>query len=176
RGVRRRVREVRRDRDADLADRRVQDRPEGGRPAGDVPERRLHAAGEHRGPARHQHPLRAVGGTPRRPADHGQLVPGGDDVPRRGRVRARDEAPRIATGGEGGMKTMRPLTNAKVARLPASGIRRFFDLIAGTEGVISLGVGEPDFITPESFRDAAVRSITEGKTKYTSNYGIRALR
>ena len=74
------------------------------------------------------------------------------------------------------MKTMRPLTNAKVARLPASGIRKFFDLIAGTEGVISLGVGEPDFITPEPFREAAIRSITEGKTKYTSNYGIKDLR
>jgi aminotransferase len=71
---------------------------------------------------------------------------------------------------------MRPLTNAKVARLPASGIRRFFDLIAGAEGVISLGVGEPDFITPEPFRDAAIRSIKEGKTKYTSNYGIKDLR
>jgi aminotransferase len=74
------------------------------------------------------------------------------------------------------MKTMRPLTNAKVARLPASGIRKFFDLIAGVEGVISLGVGEPDFITPEPFRDAAVRSIKDGKTKYTSNYGIKPLR
>ena len=52
---------------------------------------------------------------------------------------------------------MRPLTNARVARLPASGIRRFFDLIAGVEGVISLGVGEPDFITPERFREAAIR-------------------
>ncbi len=74
------------------------------------------------------------------------------------------------------MRTMRPLTNAKVARLPASGIRRFFDLISGVEGVISLGVGEPDFITPEPFRDAAIRSIREGKTKYTSNYGIKPLR
>ena len=74
------------------------------------------------------------------------------------------------------MRTMRPLTNAKVARLPASGIRRFFDLIAGAEGVISLGVGEPDFITPEPFREAAIRSIREGKTKYTSNYGIKDLR
>src|SRR5438270_10636008 len=77
---------------------------------------------------------------------------------------------------EAGMKTMRPLTNARVARLPASGIRRFFDLTAGLEGVISLGVGEPDFVTPERFRDAAVRSIKDGKTKYTSNYGIKALR
>jgi len=74
------------------------------------------------------------------------------------------------------MKTMRPLTNSRVARLPASGIRRFFDLIAGVEGVISLGVGEPDFITPERFREAAIRSIKDGKTKYTSNYGIKALR
>ena len=70
----------------------------------------------------------------------------------------------------------RSLTSERVARLPASGIRRFFDLAAGTAGVISLGVGEPDFITPDAFRDAAVRSITEGKTQYTSNYGILALR
>ncbi|HEV2010387.1 MAG TPA: aminotransferase class I/II-fold pyridoxal phosphate-dependent enzyme [Candidatus Limnocylindria bacterium] len=70
----------------------------------------------------------------------------------------------------------RSLTSERVARLPASGIRRFFDLAAGKAGVISLGVGEPDFITPDAFRDAAVRSITEGKTQYTSNYGILALR
>src|SRR5882672_1312197 len=70
----------------------------------------------------------------------------------------------------------RPLTNTKVERIPASGIRRFFDLIAGVEGAISLGVGEPDFVTPERFRDAAIRSIREGKTKYTSNYGIKPLR
>ena len=70
----------------------------------------------------------------------------------------------------------RSLTSARVARLPASGIRRFFDLAAGIPGVISLGVGEPDFITPDAFRDAAVRSIKEGKTQYTSNYGLLALR
>jgi aminotransferase len=72
--------------------------------------------------------------------------------------------------------TRRPLTNARVERIPASGIRRFFDLIAGVEGAISLGVGEPDFVTPERFREAAIRSIKDGKTKYTSNYGIRPLR
>jgi aminotransferase len=72
--------------------------------------------------------------------------------------------------------TRRPLTNTKVERIPASGIRRFFDLIAGVEGAISLGVGEPDFVTPERFREAAIKSIKEGKTKYTSNYGIRPLR
>ncbi|MDQ6857854.1 MAG: aminotransferase class I/II-fold pyridoxal phosphate-dependent enzyme [Chloroflexota bacterium] len=70
----------------------------------------------------------------------------------------------------------RSLTGERVGRLPASGIRRFFDLAAGLPGVISLGVGEPDFITPDAFRDAAVRSITEGKTQYTSNYGLLALR
>ena len=70
----------------------------------------------------------------------------------------------------------RSLTNSRVARLPASGIRRFFDLIAGVEGVISLGVGEPDFITPQGFRDAAIASIKDGRTKYTSNYGILPLR
>lgn len=70
----------------------------------------------------------------------------------------------------------RSLTNSRVARLPASGIRRFFDLIAGVEGVISLGVGEPDFITPQRFRDAAIASIKDGRTKYTSNYGILPLR
>ena len=70
----------------------------------------------------------------------------------------------------------RSLTGERVGRLPASGIRRFFDLAAGTEGVISLGVGEPDFVTPDAFRNAAVRSIQEGKTQYTSNYGLLALR
>ncbi|HEV8534393.1 MAG TPA: aminotransferase class I/II-fold pyridoxal phosphate-dependent enzyme [Candidatus Limnocylindria bacterium] len=72
--------------------------------------------------------------------------------------------------------TRRSLTNAKVERIPASGIRRFFDLVSGAEGVISLGVGEPDFVTPERFREAAIRSIKDGRTKYTSNYGIRPLR
>ncbi|MEA2660467.1 MAG: aminotransferase [Chloroflexota bacterium] len=70
----------------------------------------------------------------------------------------------------------RSLTSERVARLPASGIRRFFDLAAGKAGVISLGVGEPDFVTPDAFREAAVRSIEAGKTQYTSNYGILALR
>ena len=74
------------------------------------------------------------------------------------------------------MKTIRPLTNTKVSKIPASGIRKFFDLIADVEGAISLGVGEPDFVTPEAFREAAIRSIKDGKTKYTSNYGIKPLR
>jgi len=70
----------------------------------------------------------------------------------------------------------RSLTGERVGRLPASGIRRFFDLAAGLPGVISLGVGEPDFVTPDAFRAAAIRSINEGNTQYTSNYGLLALR
>ena len=145
-------------------------------PAVDVPQRHLHAAGEHQRAARDLAPLRPVGRTAGRAAGHRQLVPGGHDVPRRGRVRASHEASRDAPGGRGMKATRRPLTNTKVERIPASGIRRFFDLIAGVEGAISLGVGEPDFVTPERFRDAAIRSIKEGKTKYTSNYGIKPLR
>jgi len=80
------------------------------------------------------------------------------------------------TGGLRPPRTPRPLTNERVSRIPASGIRKFFDLIAGVEGAISLGVGEPDFVTPDPFREAAIRSIRDGKTKYTSNYGIRPLR
>src|SRR5688572_9110839 len=58
----------------------------------------------------------------------------------------------------------------------ASGIRRFFELIATTDGVISLGVGEPDFTTPNRIRQAAIRSIEDGLTSYTSNYGLPELR
>ena len=62
-----------------------------------------------------------------------------------------------------------------VARaLAPSGIRRFFDLVAATEGVISLGVGEPDFVTPRVIVDAAIKSLRAGQTTATtSNYGIR---
>ncbi len=64
----------------------------------------------------------------------------------------------------------------RVQGIPASGIRRFFDLLASMEGVISLGVGEPDFVTPEVIRRAAIRSIEDGKTHYTSNFGLPELR
>lgn len=63
-----------------------------------------------------------------------------------------------------------------VQSLPASGIRRFFDLLSGMEDVISLGIGQPDFVTPLGIRNAAIRSIEEGHTHYTSNYGIPELR
>jgi aminotransferase len=64
----------------------------------------------------------------------------------------------------------------RVRSIPASGIRRFFDLIGSMEDVISLGVGEPDFDTPRHLTEAAIRSLNEGKTHYTSNYGLLELR
>lgn len=66
--------------------------------------------------------------------------------------------------------------NKRVREIPASGIRRYFDMISGLEGVISLGVGEPDFVTPDPLREAAIRSIEAGNTAYTSNYGTLDLR
>ena len=63
-----------------------------------------------------------------------------------------------------------------VQAIPSSGIRRFFDLLASMDGVISLGVGQPDFVTPNHIRQAAIRSIEAGETYYTSNYGLVELR
>ena len=60
--------------------------------------------------------------------------------------------------------------------MPASGIRRFFDLLSTIDDVISLGVGEPDYVTPEPIRRAALESIEKGETHYTSNYGLLELR
>src|ERR1044071_634986 len=57
----------------------------------------------------------------------------------------------------------------RVAVVPPSGIRRFFDIAAQMPDVISLGIGEPDFVTPTAIRAAAVRSLDEGHTAYTSN-------
>lgn len=64
----------------------------------------------------------------------------------------------------------------KTEAISASGIRRFFELIANLDGVISLGVGEPDFVTPERYSRAAFEAVEQGETHYTSNYGIAALR
>ena len=64
----------------------------------------------------------------------------------------------------------------QVKRIPPSGIRRFFDLLASIEGVISLGVGEPDFPTPWHIREAAISSLEQGYTMYTSNLGMPELR
>jgi aminotransferase len=72
--------------------------------------------------------------------------------------------------------THRGSISQHVQAIPASGIRKFFDLLASMDGVISLGVGEPDFITPGHIRDAAIKSIEDGLTHYTSNYGLIELR
>lgn len=64
----------------------------------------------------------------------------------------------------------------KVQTIKPSGIRKFFDLASQMEGVISLGVGEPDFNTPWHIREAAIYSIEEGRTHYTANQGLLELR
>lgn len=71
---------------------------------------------------------------------------------------------------------MRNFVNKKAAELKPSGIRKFFDILQTMEGAISLGVGEPDFITPKNICDGAVRSIREGYTQYTGNRGLPELR
>lgn len=63
-----------------------------------------------------------------------------------------------------------------VAAIPRSGIRDFFELVQGREGIISLGVGEPDFTTPWHIREAAIYSLEKGQTTYTSNLGLLSLR
>ncbi|MBE2187729.1 MAG: aminotransferase class I/II-fold pyridoxal phosphate-dependent enzyme [Rhodothermales bacterium] len=60
--------------------------------------------------------------------------------------------------------------------IPPSGIRRFFEIAATMENVISLGIGEPDFVTPRPIIDAAIESLNQGKTGYTANAGLLALR
>ena len=70
----------------------------------------------------------------------------------------------------------RELLAQRVRQVKPSGIRKFFDIINTMPEVISLGVGEPDFVTPEHIRRAGMRSIELGHTQYTSNYGMLALR
>lgn len=66
--------------------------------------------------------------------------------------------------------------NSKVREMPFSGIRRFFDLASEMEGVISLGVGEPDFFTPWAIRERAIYSLEKIRTCYSSNSGLLELR
>lgn len=68
------------------------------------------------------------------------------------------------------------IINRRVADVPPSGIRKFFDIVKKIPGAISLGVGEPDFVTPWAIRDAAIQSIEDGQTQYTSNWGLESLR
>jgi aminotransferase len=64
----------------------------------------------------------------------------------------------------------------RVQIVPPSGIRRFFDIAATMQDVISLSIGEPDFVTPDIIRNAGIASIERGETKYTSNSGTVELR
>jgi aminotransferase len=64
----------------------------------------------------------------------------------------------------------------RVAVVPPSGIRKFFDIAATMADVISLGIGEPDFVTPDVIRQAGIASLQRGETRYTSNSGILELR
>ncbi len=74
------------------------------------------------------------------------------------------------------MKNPSDYLNPAVRDLPPSGIRKFFDLASEMDDVISLGVGEPDFTTPWHIREAGIRSLEEGRTAYTANQGLPALR
>ncbi len=69
-----------------------------------------------------------------------------------------------------------PFVSRCVNELAPSGIRKFFDLVANMEGVISLGVGEPDYITPWHIRESAIYALEKGYTMYTSNSGMPKLR
>ena len=71
---------------------------------------------------------------------------------------------------------MKNLVSKKVIEMQPSGIRAFFDLVLGMEDVISLGVGEPDFVTPWPIREAGIFSLEQGFTSYTSNKGLYKLR
>jgi aminotransferase len=71
---------------------------------------------------------------------------------------------------------MRDFISTRARVIPPSGIRKFFDLALSMEGVISLGVGEPDFATPWNLCEASIYSIEQGGTSYTSNRGIQKLR
>ena len=68
------------------------------------------------------------------------------------------------------------LVSERITNVPPSGIRRFFDIAATMENVISLGIGEPDFDTPEPIVQAGIKSLEQGETHYSSNSGLMELR
>lgn len=71
---------------------------------------------------------------------------------------------------------IKKLLNTVVKDIPPSGIRKFFDIAAEMEDAISLGVGEPDFVTPWHIRDEGIYSLEKGMTYYTANAGLKELR
>jgi aminotransferase len=82
----------------------------------------------------------------------------------------------MATKPRGQYRKRRSLISPPVTRVCPSGIRKFFDLLSSIDGVISLGVGEPDFVTPWPICESAIRALEKGYTMYTSNLGMPELR
>jgi aminotransferase len=80
------------------------------------------------------------------------------------------------TKESGTQKHRKQHISQRANKLSPSGIRKFFDLLSSIDGVISLGVGEPDYTTPWHIREAAIESIEKGQTMYTSNSGMPELR
>ncbi len=74
------------------------------------------------------------------------------------------------------MKTQRHFIADHVQAIPRSGIRDFFEIVQSMSDVISLGIGEPDFVTPWHIRESAIFSLERGRTGYTSNLGLPRLR
>ena len=71
---------------------------------------------------------------------------------------------------------MRNFVSKNVAKLRPSGIRRYFDIAATMEDVITLGIGEPDFVTPDHIIQKGIESLHAGRTGYTANAGMLELR
>ncbi len=98
-----------------------------------------------------------------------------DDDPRRTDAAGAGSASAAGATAEHGA-TRESRVAQRVQAVPSSGIRRFFDIIASMDHVISLGVGEPDFVTPWPISEAGIRAIERGHTHYTSNLGLIELR
>src|SRR5439155_11736224 len=82
----------------------------------------------------------------------------------------------VTTGRPVAKQTSAQFVSKRVQEVPPSGIRKFFDIVATMKDVISLGIGEPDFVTPEPIVEAGIKSLQAGHTSYTSNSGILELR
>jgi aminotransferase len=82
----------------------------------------------------------------------------------------------LRPGTAAGAKSMSDYLSPVVRDIPPSGIRKFFDLVSASKDIISLGVGEPDFVTPWRVREACVYSLDRGRTAYTPNAGLPELR
>jgi len=84
-----------------------------------------------------------------------------------------EHSPRVTrTNANEEFSLMRNFVARQIASVPPSGIRRFFDIAATMDDVISLGIGEPDFVSPKPIIDAGIQSLQNGETHYTSNSGI----